>query len=181
MSAIFKRCSVRKFLPNPVESGKIENILKAAMQAPSAHARRPWEFLVITKGEDLKAIAEMSRYAKMLNHAPAAIVACADTQRGAADEHGGAFWSQDLAAATLNMLLQIVEEGLGGVWLGWYPDKGKIESLSRYFALPSHIIPFSVVALGYPAREYEATSRFDASRVHYGGMGDGCTPSADGA
>jgi nitroreductase len=171
MSVIFKRCSVRKFLPKPVEDGKIENILKAAMQAPSAHNRQPWEFIVITDGEDLKAVAEMSPYAKMLNYAPAAIVVCANTQRGGSDVPGDTWWVQDLAAATENILLQIVEEGLGGVWLGWHPNTERVGSFSKRFTLPSHIIPFSVVALGYPAREYEITSRFDASRVHYGAYG----------
>jgi nitroreductase len=165
---MFKRCSVRKFLSNPVESDKIESILKAAMQAPSANNGQPWEFLVITKGEDLRAVADMSPYAKMLNYAPAAIVVCANTQRGEADDSKDTWWVQDLAAATENILLQIVEEGLGGVWLGWYPGKERVESLSRRFALPPHVIPFSVVALGYPAQEYQVTDRFDASRVHYG-------------
>jgi nitroreductase len=141
------------------------------MQAPSAHNRQPWEFIVITNGEDLKAVAEMSPYAKMLNHAPAAITVCANTQRGEVDESGNVSWVQDLAAATENILLQIVEEGLGGVWLGWYPDPERVGSFSKRFTLPSHIIPFSVVALGYPAQEYETTSRFDASRVHYGAYG----------
>jgi nitroreductase len=189
MPVIFKRCSVRKFLPNPVEGGKIENILKAAMQAPSAHNRQPWEFIVITKGEDLKAIAEMSPYAKMLNHAPAAIVACANTQRGGSAELDETWWVQDMAAATENILLQIVEEGLGGVWLGWYPNKDRLEPFIKRFAIPSHIIPFSIVALGYPAGESEIKDRFDAGRIHYGAypgrerMEDGCTtpPSAAGA
>jgi nitroreductase len=171
MSVIFKRCSVRKFLPDPVESDKIERILKAGMQAPSAHNRQPWEFIVITNREDLKAIAEMSPYAKMLNYAPAAVAACANTRRGEADEPGDTMWVQDMAAATENILLQIVEEGLGGVWLGWYPDRERMESFTKRFALPAHVIPFSVIALGCPAREYEVANRFDAARIHYGAYG----------
>jgi nitroreductase len=171
MSVIFKRCSVRNFLPDPVESDKIERILKAGMQAPSAHNRQPWEFIVITNGEDLKAVAEMSPYAKMLNYAPAAIAACANTRQEDGSELDDTQWVQDMAAATENILLQIVEEGLGGVWLGWYPIKERTEPFMKRFALPAHVIPFSVIALGYPGRKYEVTSRFDAARIHYGAYG----------
>jgi nitroreductase len=63
MSVIFTRRSVRSFLEKAVEQEKIERILRAGMEAPSAHNRRPWEFIVITDKDDRQAIAEMSPYA----------------------------------------------------------------------------------------------------------------------
>ena len=42
MSAIFDRRSVRSFLPKAIEQDKIERILRAGFQAPSAHNRQPW-------------------------------------------------------------------------------------------------------------------------------------------
>ncbi|MDR1128930.1 MAG: nitroreductase family protein [Treponema sp.] len=172
MSAIFERRSVRSFLPKPVEPEKIDRILRAAFEAPSAHNRRPWEFIVITSGEDLKDIAAMSPYAKMLPKAAAAIAPCANLkllgEKAAPDD---TWWVQDLSAATENMLLQITEEGLGGVWLGWYPDESRVRAFSAKFGLPAHIIPFSVVALGYPAAPVKPAVRFDPSLVHYGAYG----------
>jgi nitroreductase len=171
MTAIFKRRSVRSFLPRPVEGEKIERILGAGFEAPSAHNRRPWEFLVITAREGLEALAGMSPYAKMCAQAPAAIVTCADLGAGASAGPDDTWWTQDLSAVTENILLQIVEEGLGGVWLGWHPDKGRVAALSARFGLPAHIVPFSVIPFGYPAKEPEAASRFDSSKVHYGVWG----------
>ena len=46
MDAIFKRISVRKYQDRPVEEEKIQQILRAAMAAPSAKNQQPWEFLV---------------------------------------------------------------------------------------------------------------------------------------
>lgn len=167
MSAIFERRSVRRFLPKSVEPDKIERLLRAGFEAPSAHNRRPWEFIVITDRKDLDALAGMSPYAKMCTEAAAAIIVCANLTLGEAAPED-TWWVQDLAAATENILLQIVEEGLGGVWLGWYPDKGRLEAVSLRFGIPSHIVPFSVIALGYPAKSVPKADRFDAARVHYG-------------
>ena len=47
-NVIFTRRSIRRFLDKPVEQEKIERILKAGMQAPSAHNMQPWEFVVVT-------------------------------------------------------------------------------------------------------------------------------------
>ena len=171
MPVIFERRSVRRFLAKPVEQEKIERILRAGFEAPSARNRRPWEFLVLTLGEDLEAVAGMSPYAKMAAGAAAVIAPCANLERGGGASPDDTWWVQDLAAATENILLQIVEEGLGGVWLGWYPDEGRIREFSSRFGLPGHIIPFSLVALGYPAVKPEPANRFDPEKVHYGTYG----------
>ncbi|MDR0402457.1 MAG: nitroreductase family protein [Treponema sp.] len=172
MNMIFKRRSVRDFLPGPVEKEKIERILRAAFEAPSAHNRRPWEFLVVTEQEKREAIAGMSPWAKMCPSAAAVIACCADLKKGDPEyETGGAsedaLWEQDLSAATENALLQITEEGLGGVWLGWYPDGDKVKAFRDYFKLPAHIVPVALVALGYPARESRPRDRYDPEKVHW--------------
>ncbi|MDR1574594.1 MAG: nitroreductase family protein [Treponema sp.] len=171
MQAIFERRSVRNFLPKPVEAEKVERILRAGFEAPSAHNRRPWEFLVVTEREDLKAIADMSPYAKMCAGAGAVIALCANLKLGASPDPGDTWWVQDLSAATENILLQIVDEGLGGVWLGWYPDEGRVRAFASRFGIPGHSIPFSLVALGYPAKIPSRKDRFYPEKVHYGVWG----------
>ena len=47
MNSIFKRKSIRKFLDKEIEDEKIERLLRAGMQAPSAINSQPWEFLVV--------------------------------------------------------------------------------------------------------------------------------------
>ena len=64
MNAIFKRKSIRKFLDKEIEDEKIERLLKAGMQAPSAVNSQPWEFLVVKDKESIEAISEMSIYSK---------------------------------------------------------------------------------------------------------------------
>ncbi|MDR2020058.1 MAG: nitroreductase family protein, partial [Treponema sp.] len=60
-----------------------------------------------------------------------------------------------------------VDEGLGGVWLGWYPNQDRVKALSERFGFPGHLLPFSLIALGYPAKLPKQQDRFDPARVHY--------------
>ena len=58
MENIFHRVSIRKFSNQPVEKEKIEQILRAAMQAPSACNQQPWEFYVVEDKEMIHATNE---------------------------------------------------------------------------------------------------------------------------
>lgn len=64
MNAIFKRRSTRNFLQRSVEDNKIDNILRAGMQAPSAHNFQPWEFLIVRDSAMRRQIANLSIYGK---------------------------------------------------------------------------------------------------------------------
>ncbi|GHU39799.1 nitroreductase [Spirochaetia bacterium] len=164
---IFTRRSVRDFLDKPVEIEKLKSIVHAGLEAPSAHNRRPWEFMVITDKVEREAISDMSPYAKMLPKAAAAIVVCANLTLGEQKNPEDTYWIQDCSAATENILLQIEALGLGGVWLGWYPDTQRVTSFSKRFKLPSHIIPFALIAVGYPAKKAAVRDRYDEKLVHW--------------
>ena len=62
VNSIYHRVGIRKYQDRPVENEKIKEILRAAMQAPSARNQQPWEFYVVTDREILKALAETSPY-----------------------------------------------------------------------------------------------------------------------
>ncbi len=105
----------------------------------------------------------MSPYAKPAAYAPHVIVTLADAQRG--KEEG--WWVQNMAACTQNILLQIVEEGLGGVWLGIYPDVQRVRKLQTALDLPEMLIPFSAIPFGYSDRINHSVDRFEPTRIHY--------------
>ncbi len=169
MDAIFTRRSIRTFLQKPVEKEKLLRILKAGMQAPSASKKQPWEFLVVTDQETKAALSTFSPYAGMAKQAGAVIVPMANHQRLTSQNP---WWVEDLSACTQNMLLQIVEEGLGGVWIGMYPDEERVKALKTYLALPSHYTPFCLIALGYSDQQNRFVDRFDAKRIHWEKWGE---------
>ena len=64
LKEIEQRQSIRKYLNKPVEPEKILELLKAAMNAPTARNTQEWKFKVITNSQALndmtKAIRELN-------------------------------------------------------------------------------------------------------------------------
>lgn len=164
METIFTRRSVRKYADKAVEAEKVEALLRAAMQAPSAGNQQPWEFIVVNDKAVLTEMAAMSPYAQMLAGAPLAIVLVANTGILQYPE----YWQQDLAAATQNLLLEVVEQGLGAVWLGVAPLPDRSQFIRNLLQLPLYIQPFAVVPVGYPLQANKRVDRYQAAKVHYG-------------
>ena len=162
MNTIFSRRSVRKYLPKPVTRDLIESILKAGMNAPSAGDEQPWHFVIIDKHDLLQKISEVHPYAKMLKDAPAAILVCGDLGVLKFKD----LWVQDCSAASENMLLAAHDLGLGAVWIGVYPAENLIREVRSILNIPQHIVPFSIIGMGYPAEEKTGRLRYDKSKVH---------------
>ena len=169
MDTIFTRRSVRKFDDRPVEPEKLEQLLRAAMQAPSAGNQQPWEFLIVQEEAGRAKLSKMSPYAGPIAAAPLAIVLLGNEDRMKFPEN----WQQDMSAAAENLLLQAAELELGAVWLGVYPVEERGSNIREQFLLPDNLTPFAVIAVGYP-RDAEANhriDRYDESRVHYEKIG----------
>lgn len=162
LEAIMTRRSVRDFRPDPVSEEDIEKLLRAGMQAPSAKNERPWHFIVMDDPEILHKIPEFHRNAQMLKYAPLAILVCSDRKL----ESKRATWIQDCSAATENILLAAHGMGLGGVWLGIFPDADRVHGMQELLGMPADIRPVSMVAIGHPALTPEPVSRFDRRRIH---------------
>jgi nitroreductase len=162
LKAILTRRSVRNYRSDPVPEDIIQNLLRAAMSAPSAGNEQAWQFIVVTERALLDRIPAIHPHAQMLTEAQAAVLVCGDLQR---EEHQG-FWVQDCAAATENLLLAAHDQGLGAVWVGIYPRKERILSFRELFRVPETVIPFALVPVGYPTEPARAEDRFETARVH---------------
>ncbi len=160
LEAIFTRRSIRKYTPDPVAEKDIKTLLDAAMNAPSANNRQPWHFIVVTDRRQLNAIMEVHPYSKMLAEAPLAIVVCGDTVVSES------YWQQDCAAATENLLLAARALNLGTVWLGVFPREDRVAGVHKLFALPDHVQPLCIVAVGHPNEEQGRVERSDGAKVH---------------
>lgn len=165
MKEIFERRSVRLYQEKKVEPEKIEKLLRAAMQAPSAGNQQSSEFLVVTEASSLKKLSLMSPYSKLIEKAPAAIILLGNQKRLKFPEN----WEQDLGAAAQNILLEAVHLDLGAVWLGVHPLAERIDAVREQFSLPDEYRPFAVIAVGYP-KDPSANvfvDRWNDERVHY--------------
>lgn len=165
MENIFKRRSIRRYKDKKIEDEKVEKLLRAAMQAPSAGNQQPWEFIIVQDKDKLLQLSQLSSYAKPIKHAPMIIIVLANKEKMRFSES----WEQDLGAATQNILLEAVELGLGAVWLGVAPIEDRMSYIKNMFNLNENIKPYSVVAVGYPMidDENKFIDRFDEAKVHY--------------
>lgn len=162
MEGILHRRSIRCFTDNAVEKDALAAILAAGFVAPSAKDKRPVHFVVLQHASTLAALAQTDPNARPLQGAPLAILVCADKVREGTRE----FLHAACAAATQNMLLCIHSLGLGGVWCGVAANSALYKTLVQQCALPSGILPFSLVACGTPTEEKPPNAHYDPARVH---------------
>jgi len=162
MEAILTRRSIRKYTKQPVSDEVLKELLEAAMCAPSGGNRQPWCFVVINDRKVMNEIPRYHAYSQMLREAPVAILVCCDS-----DSQLGELGVQDCSAATQNILLAAHAKGLGAVWLGIYPAEAMVTATKKLLNLPEHIIPISLISIGYPAEQKPQPDRYRADRVHY--------------
>jgi nitroreductase len=162
---ISKRASVRAYTPQAVTREQTEQLLRAAMAAPSSKNRQPWHFIVLSQAAARKALAAQLPYAKMLDEAPLSIVVCGDTNVHTGE--AAASWVMDCSAATENLLLAAVALGLGAVWTGVYPYEARVAAVQKALALPENIFPLNVIAVGHPAKPPAPKDKWQPERIHY--------------
>lgn len=162
MDMIYARRSIRKFKDTPVDRSLLEEVIKAGMNAPSAMDQQPWQFVIMEDRSVHPRILKVHPNAKPLTEAPVGLLVCGDLSR----EITEGYWSIDCAAATENMLLKIAELGLGGCWLGIYPREHRVEELSEIIGAPDYIVPFALIAVGYPDEVKEAKDIYEPERIH---------------
>ncbi len=164
METIFQRRSIRVYdKDKKLTKGQIETLLSAAMMAPTGRNIQEWEFLVIENPDTIKSIMTVHPHATCLETAPCVLVVCANMHVDMASN----FWVGDCGAATQNILLAAKDMGLGSLWMGVQCAPERAVGLKKLFNLPSHIEPFSLIAVGYPAEDVPGENRFDFKKVHF--------------
>ncbi len=163
LEAIKTRRSIRKYTSVKIETEKIQKILQAGMQAPSARNRQPWQIIVVDDKEMLQKLSVAHPYGKMLIGASHAILICGDKTL----EKEESYLTQNCCAVTQNMLLAIHDLKLGAVWLGVQPRKPRIDAISKLLGLPENVFPVALLSLGYPDEKKEAEDRYNPVRVHW--------------
>lgn len=165
MEAIFTRRSVRSFKNQRIEDEKVDKMLRAGMQAPSAYNQQAWEFIVVRNKQVLKRLSTSNQYAGSLADADVGIIILGNTEKMTLQ----LMWEQDLGACTQNILLQATALGLGAVWYGTTPYKDRMEFIQKEFNLSENLLPYCMLGIGYPKNENANTfiDRYDADKVRY--------------
>lgn len=162
MEEIFKRRSIRKYTDKEISEKDMKKLLKAGMNAPSAHNLKPYDFIVIRDKATLNKLADTCIFSKMLNDANAAIVICST-----ANDKKTPYWEADCGAVTENILLEATSLGIGTCWLGGYPDLEKTKKEKEILGIPENYQVFCIISIGYPAEERKINDNYYEEKVHY--------------
>ena len=152
------RYSVRAYESTPVEEEKLEQVLEAAVVAPTAANRQPFRLIVIsTEGRE----AELQRIygRKWFTQAPLIICACAVPDEGWVRMAGKPSVDEDVTLAMDYLILAAHSLGLGTCWIAAFDPAAARDVLG----LPDGVEPIAFTPLGYPADQPRPKKRKDMS------------------
>ena len=163
METIKNRRSVRQYLPEQIKDEELENILEAAIYAPTGHNDQPWHFTIIQNKDLIDEINEGSKkfmrememewIAKLgamedfniFHRAPTAVIV--------SGKKDATTPMVDCAAAIQNMLLAAESMDIGSCWIGFAKFHFlNTENLKKFNIPDDHEVHFGV-SLGYKVRE----------------------------
>lgn len=156
--AIDARASVRAFTAEDVPEEAVERLLRAAVRAPTAGNLQPWRFYVVRDPAVKRLLGMAAGGQSFVARAPVVIVVAAElgaSGRGYGSRGENLYAIQDTAAAVENILLSVVDEGLGACWVGAFSEKSAAEALS----LEPGVRPLAMLPVGHPAGPARRTGR----------------------
>lgn len=172
MEGLLTRRSIRQFDPEKKLSREdIEDIIKAASYAPSAHNKQPWEFIVIQDKEKMAGFRSVQPWTSFAKNASCVIVVCGNTEEAFNRKKENEVWNYadiDCSLATQNLLLACHAKGLGACFCGAAPMPSVVEGVREYLGLPEHIRPLAIVPIGYPLETpKQPEDRYNQKKVHW--------------
>jgi nitroreductase len=174
IEAIYQRRSVRDYAEEPIAREALQQLVDAAIQAPSAMNEQPWHFTIVTEQELLNRISSRSKthmlamssdvanskhYRMLLSdenfhlfyHAPALIVISAPSNSRWARE--------DCALAAQNLMLAAHAMKLGTCWIGFAQAWLGTEEGRNAIGIPESLLPIAPIIVGHPRSAAHSVSR----------------------
>lgn len=155
---IRRRRSIRVYSQALVEPEKVQAVLEAARQAPSAGNLQAYEIYLVRDRDVRLALARAALEQWFISEAPLALVFCTHGQRAASryGRRGVQLYAlQDATIACTYAMLAATALGLGTVWVGAFDE----EAVRRAMGAPEAHRPVAILPLGYAAEEPAATWR----------------------
>jgi nitroreductase len=147
-----KRRSVKVYAERPVEAGKIDAIIEAALRSPSGRAARPWVFVVVTDKTLLEKLSvARPQGAAFVKDASVAVVVCGDPS-------ASGLWVEDCSIAAVTMQYAAHALGLGSRWTqmrgnNFNEGTTSTQYIAKLLGLPENLTVQCIIAIGYPGEE----------------------------
>lgn len=141
-----ERYSLRKFSDRPVEQEKLDLVLEAARNAPTAHNNQPQHVFVLKSAEALEK-ADGCTGAHF--HPPVMLVVAYDEKAAwnRTEYDGKNHGEIDAAIAVTQMMLQAADIGLGTTYVGVFDPAALLAAFPEMVGYT----PIALLPIGYPA------------------------------
>ena len=187
---VVRRRMVRNFADKSIPPKIIEHIVELTRHAPSAGFTQGQSFIIVTRPELKKAIAntcEEEEYVKdgfdaFISKAPVLLIPCTSEaayhrryqETDKVNEDGTEivwpvpYWFMDIGCAVMIALLAAIDEGLVTAFVG----SQDLDTLRSLLSIPAEVTPVGVIAVGYHAPDIPSPSlkrgrRPDQEYVHH--------------
>ena len=163
MELMESRRSIRKYQNREVETEKIDQLIEAALRAPSSRAAYPWRFIVVTDKDLLEGLAGSKPLGSaFLKDAPLGIVVLGNPEECDV-------WIEDCSIVSGYLHLAAHALGLGSCWIQirerMYDDaKTAGAQISELLGIPAGMAVLSIIAIGYPDETKEG---YKKEKLHY--------------
>ncbi|RAU97758.1 nitroreductase [Mycobacterium colombiense] len=142
--AIRARRNVREYQRKPIPAEDLDRIAEAGWRAPSAKNRQPWDFVIVTDGDQLQELSTVWRGAGHIAGAAAAIAIVVpvppDERRVVTDNY-------DVGQATMAMMIAATDLGIGT----GHSSVGEQDKARAILGVPDDYLVAFLLGLGYPA------------------------------
>jgi len=146
---ISRRFSARSFKNVSVPREKIMQVLEMVRLAPSAVNYQPWHFIVVTRKQNLEALAKAYPRPWFIS-APLVIVACINHKESwKRIRDNKDFGDVDVAIAVDHLTLAATAAGLGTCWVCNFD----VDLCRKILELPDHLEPLVMVPAGFAIPE----------------------------
>ncbi len=175
--AIHGRRAIRRYTSEPMDRASIEQLIGAAIQAPSAMNLQPWGFVVISGADRLQTYSDRAKahllatsngVSSQARHllgedmnifygAPVLVVLCATSHDQQAAE--------DCCLAAQNLMLAAFAAGYGTCPIGFARPWLALEETKLEIGIPKEFVPVFPVIVGFPDEEPPSHGRHPARIV----------------
>ncbi len=169
IKSLYERKSVRAYLDQPVPEEAVEQILRAALMAPSAGNQQLYTILHITDQALKDRLAISCDNQPFIKKAPLVLIFCADLQKWMdAYHYGGCDPRQpgpgdlmlavtDASIAAQNAVMAAQSLGIGSCYIGDIMEN--IEIHREMLRLPDLVFPALMLVFGYPTPQQQAREK----------------------
>ncbi|MFC4871565.1 nitroreductase family protein [Negadavirga shengliensis] len=145
-----QRRSVRWFLDRSVDRELIDKAILAAIQAPSACNRQPFEYHIIDDKELLKTAVALPMGTTGYAHSIQAFVVAVGNLDAYFDERDRHLIYIDASLANMSLMLALETLGLASCPINWPDIEDREQKMAEFLKLKPYQRPIMCIGIGYP-------------------------------